>query len=354
MRRLMILLISLIMCVSIYICAWTVESPGFSVNVVGTQDSGHSFNGQDTLAVDWQIMANKDGMTLRYAQGLRLAYDNTILQLMTWDGSGEIPDSMLGENMAPIPHVGHLGDFDTGLVIYAARNTTGKRGYLNYLLGDPFSEYDCPQGTYVSLAQIRFAFREGKSAADLTADSIRTMTVSELDAASQSTVVLLNTDENELTSYEYLKQAGGVAVGGDTLNAPIIIYPGSSISSNNDDIDDDTVDNTVYNDEDVQAPIVLFETVDQDVLPGNTNTDADLAWTPPPEEITSTEEALTLGGALNSSDTQNLSQATDENLLGPYWYWIPIATAGAVLTIAVVMWALHSKRKAKSIDEAPE
>ena len=225
------LLVLVVICITINLPASAVDNPTFLVRIVGTPDTENTFNGQNTIVLDWQILANREGLTLRYAQGLRLAYDNAVLQLLTWDGSDVIADNELDIIFSPIPKVACVGEFDTDFLVFAAQNATGELAYLNYLLGSPYDAYSCPQGSYVSLGQVRLAFRAGKSTNDLTADSIRCMVVSELAATSQSTAILLNTDENNLTSYEYLKQSDGVVIGSDTLNAPAITYPqGSTVS----------------------------------------------------------------------------------------------------------------------------
>jgi len=218
-------LLALTLGFSASLSAFAVDSPAFSVKVIGTLDAEKTFNGQDTLIIDWQIMANKDGLTLRNTQGLRLAYDNAVLQLMKWDGSGVVADSSTGATFSPISQAGSSGVYPFGFRVFAAKNASGNLGYLNISLGSAYDTYLCPKGRYVSLGRTRFVFRAGKTFSDLTANSIRCMTVSELSATAQSSAILLNTSENDVTSYEYLRQANGVAIGGDKLNAPAITYP---------------------------------------------------------------------------------------------------------------------------------
>jgi len=232
MKRHVSVIITIFFCLSIGSPIMAADNQVFSVEITGTPDTTTTLNGQSTIVLDWRILTNREGQTLRYAQGLRLAYDNTVLQLVNWDGEDSVDDSILSKNFTPIPGTGILGDFNTDLILFAAQNDSGELGYLNYLLGSPFDAYDCPQGSYLTLAQIRFAFRDGKSADDLTADTIRFMTASELYDKSQSTAILLNTDENDLTSYEYLKHENGVAMGGDTIIAPTITYPHSNVEGN--------------------------------------------------------------------------------------------------------------------------
>ena len=82
MKRFTLFLVAIILLVSISMPSQAAVGPAFVVKIDGTLDSGTPFNGQDTLVLDWLIMSNKEEQTLRYAQGLRLVYDNTVLQLM--------------------------------------------------------------------------------------------------------------------------------------------------------------------------------------------------------------------------------------------------------------------------------
>ena len=225
MKRLKPLLLAMTLCLFLSIPAFSVDNPAFSVEINGVLDSIQSFNRQSSLVLDWRIMANREGLALRNTQGLRLAYDNTVLQLMKWDGSDVIDDSAMGVTFSVISQAGRVGAYNTSLRISAAKNATGNQGYLNISLGSAFEAFACPQGVFVTLAQVRLAFRPGKTIADLTENSIRCMDASELAATAQSSAVLINTTENEITSYEYMRQEGGVEMGGDKLNTPTIDYP---------------------------------------------------------------------------------------------------------------------------------
>ena len=224
-KRLLTLLLTLTFCLSCAMPALAVDNPTFSVNIDGALDAEVSFNGQSTLILEWRIMANKAGLTLRNTQGLRLAYDNTVLRLMRWNGSEVIDDNVMGTAFTIVPQVGRVGVYESVIRVNAAKSVAGNVGYLSISLGDAYETYTCQQGQYVTMARIRFTFRPGKTFADLTANAIRCMTAGELAATAQSSAILLNTDENDVTSYEYLRQANGIAAGGDTLNAPEITYP---------------------------------------------------------------------------------------------------------------------------------
>ena len=229
MKRFTSILLTLILFLSgtvSAVSALAVDNPAFALKAEGTLDTGKPYNGQDSLVLNWQVMANRAGLTLKNAQSLRFAYDNAVLQLMKWDGSSVIADSGIGTSLTSVSQAGRIGVYDAGgLRVYAAKNAPGNMGYLSMSFGDPFDTCTCPQGLYVSLVQVRFAFRSGKSAADLNEDSIRCLTAGELSAIALSSAILLNTDENGGTSYEYLRQEGGVAAGGDALDAPTIAYP---------------------------------------------------------------------------------------------------------------------------------
>ena len=323
------LLLSLFLCLSVSATALAVENHAVSVSISGTLDDETTFNGRSTLALDWQIMANKEGLTLRYAQGLRLAYDNTILQLMSWDGADVIADDAMGTVFQPVSQAGCIGVFETSLVVSAAQSASGQLGYLNCLLGSPYEAYDCPRGTFVSLAQVRFAFRAGKSDADLTAGSIRLMSVSELAATSQSTAVLLNTDENELTSYEYRVQAHGAALGGDTLDAPDITYPNSTIGGFTGETDMGAVD-----------PVGSADSVESSESAGETS---------------DSEEMPTSGESLDPSVVSVHSDEAGQKTVGSGFPWLPVVLAGAVLlAIAIVVIRWRKRVSASGSKAQPE
>ena len=207
-----------------------IENPMFSMSVVGTIDTNTRFAEQSTLAVSWQIQANQPDLTLNSTQSLQLAYDNTVLQLIRWDAASAYADSSIGTLFTIQSRAGNLGVFDSDVIqVYAARNSVGDTGYVSLSVGDNGAVYTCPQGVYIPLLSVRFAFRDGKSAADLTPDSIRMMTAPELRDTSMSFGALINAYANgnpdTFTSYEYLLQQGGVPTGEDTLNAPTFSLP---------------------------------------------------------------------------------------------------------------------------------
>ena len=343
MKRSIICLLAVILCLSAPVSALAVVNPAFSVKIAGTLDSEVSFNGQGTLIIDWQIMANREGLTLRSAQGLRLAYDNSILQLMSWEGAEVIADDLMVTTFSAFPQAGFIGDFDTGLVVSAAHSASGGIGYLNFLLGGPYDSYTCPQSALVSLAQVRFAFRSGKSASDLTEYSIRCMTINELNATAQSTAVLLNTDENDMTSYEYLKQAGGAASGEDTLNAPDVTFPGSTVISDNPgEMTPETPGAT-----ETPVPSESPDTgtpVPETTAPGETPVPGE---TPAPGETIAPGETTAPGETSNSADTTppNATDATPGDS-GPPWLLIGLLGATVlVLAAAFVVVRLSLKKR---------
>ena len=235
MRKIVLLCIVVTLFLSVSTPIFAIDNPAFLIKINGTLDNDIKINNQSTFVIDWQVMANRDELTLRNTQGLRLSFDNTLLQLIKWDGSGIVTGGNTGTNFSPVSQAGQVGAYNSDLRIFAAQNIT--RGLISISLGSFYDEYLCPKQTYVSLAQLRFAFRDGKSPEDLTATSIRCMNAGELSSTAQSSSVLLNTNENDVTSYEYLRQENGTALAGDKLNAPLISYPHGS-SDNSNDIDE--------------------------------------------------------------------------------------------------------------------
>ncbi|MCL1874041.1 MAG: S-layer homology domain-containing protein [Clostridiales bacterium] len=216
MKKKMILLLMLLLLFCLTAPALAVNDPAFSVRVNGVLE-------ESNLTLDWQIMANRTGLTLNNTQGLRLAYDNRVLKLIRWDANGDY-DSIVSTSVSAMSRAGNRGDYDSdALIVYGAKNAMGNTGFLSLTVGDSGTTYTCPQGKYISLIKVRFAFREGKSNTDLNSGSIRIMTLDELSFTNQDSAVLINTNENHGTSYKYLSRNSV-----DSLNAPEFDYPGST------------------------------------------------------------------------------------------------------------------------------
>ena len=230
MKKIISLLLALTILTAIGLLALAVDDPAFSVSVVETVDTATRFGGLNTLSVCWQVQANKPNMTLTNTQGIRLAYDNTILQLIHWNAAAAYADNSFHINVFDelFEEAGCLGGIATQTMdVYAAKDVSGNIGFLSLAVGHEGEFYNCTSGVPMSLMSIRFAFREGKSEKDLTDNSIKAMTLPELNYTYQSSCVLINACINgnpgTSASYEYLRQKGGVAIGADALNAPEIV-----------------------------------------------------------------------------------------------------------------------------------
>jgi len=209
----------------IYIPAFSIDNTVFTIKINGILDNNISYNGQDTIVINWQIVDVKENFTLGNAQGLRLTYDNTILQIMNWDGTDVISDNVIGFEFNEFPLIGHVGVYSNAIRVSIAKNLSHEQGYLNISIGNAKESYSCVQGANLLLAQVRFAFRSGKSVSDLSEISIRCMSINELFATAQSSAILINTVDKDFTSFEYLKHENGIALNIDNLRAPIIDYP---------------------------------------------------------------------------------------------------------------------------------
>ncbi|MCL1975628.1 MAG: S-layer homology domain-containing protein [Firmicutes bacterium] len=215
-RRLALFTMLLLLCCSIP--ALALDEPKIAIRILGTLEKE-----ENELVLEWQIKANHQDLTLINTQGLCLAYDNTVLQLMQCSEPFLlIEDSELSDKFIGIAQAGKGVDYDFGVKVYAALNNSDNIGYILLSVGDSYETCYCAKGKYISIEQIRFAFRSGKNEADLYADSIRIMTAFELRATEQSHALLLYTTENEGTPYTYL-----TAIGEDNLEAPEIIYSNS-------------------------------------------------------------------------------------------------------------------------------
>ncbi|MDR0672022.1 MAG: dockerin type I domain-containing protein [Oscillospiraceae bacterium] len=207
--------------------ASAVDNPIFSVYIDGNVDQAVKWNGADTFIVDWKFQAFGSDLRLRGTQGIRLAYDKTVLQLIGWNSTA-IDDNAWNTAFALCSGVASPdGVYPYNFAVYTAQNLAGDTGYLNLTLGHPTEAYE---SFYLieSLMKVRFAFRPGKSAADLRAGSLRCMTAVELNMTGQSSAVRLATNDGII--YHYLDQSGGVPTGNDLLNAPEFDYPGSEVT----------------------------------------------------------------------------------------------------------------------------
>ena len=230
MKRLLSFTLALALLFTFCAPALAVEEPLLLVTVGGTLDDQVMFGASETIILDWQFWLD-DGVEiyLQYTQGIRLAYDKTVLQLIRWDAAAAIDDSAWSTSFTNCSNVASPeSEYPYNLRVAAARNAAGDVGYLNLTLGDPEEVFNPMWFMPYSLMQVRFAFRPGKSVDDLNAESIRCMTVDELDMTAQSSAVLLMTSEG--TAYRYLYQNGGVLIGGDLLNAPEFIYPNCDVA----------------------------------------------------------------------------------------------------------------------------
>ena len=211
--------------------------PAFSARVTGAVDS-IKCEGRDTLVLDWQLMANKPGLTLTNTQGICLTFDNSVLQLARWDATAVFPDgSMAVEDLGtPTLNAGRvsgnykdLEDSNVPMRVYAAKSADGNKGFLNLAMVSEIGSTLWPQGVYLSLGQVRFAFREGKTEDDLTPDSIRLMTVAEMNLTNQryGMLYIATEDGGAETFHAYLDQVGGELLDEGNIDPPKFSYPNS-------------------------------------------------------------------------------------------------------------------------------
>ena len=194
-----------------------VINPAFAVRIVGTQDT---VNGKSVVTVDWRIKATQAGLKLRGSSGLRLAYDNTVLQLVRFSGTGA--DYALTESLSGMPSAARPGGYEGAVLdVRACRNTDSTVGYVTIELGHQEYTYDCVQNEEATLVSIRFAFRDGKSQADLIDTSIRLMTIAEMEARYQPSAINISVASADHNT-EYVYRSRTVE---DSLNAPDIVLP---------------------------------------------------------------------------------------------------------------------------------
>jgi len=348
LKRIIHTMLMIILCSFVFKIALAIENPVFTVSITGTIDTGKTFNDQSTLVLSWQIMANSEGMVLSNAQGLRLAYDNTVLHLMGWDGSDAIDDNVITTSYTFVPNAGFVGVYGDDVRVFVAKDNSSALGYINLSLGDVYETYSCSQGENVLLAQIRFAFRAGKTVDDLNVNTIRCQNINELHATAQSSAILLNTDDNDTGSYEYLRQSNDEALGGDKLNAPIFSYPGSEIKvEGQGELPEDTMETS--------EPIVTNETAEQDetAAPGLSDNEIHDVDTP------TVVETYTPGESVYPNETNDSTEsAVSDNIASPdettsvndqesNSIWLYMILIGVVFLAVLFMVLILRKQKRK-------
>ena len=261
-----ILVLTLILSVGVPFSLAVVDDPPFDSQLLVTNAGPVGTAGANgTVTVDWQLKALTDNQYLSGAEGIRFSYDNTIFQLVSWNGNtgmtdnapSSFPNELAGSigsnsgNMRLDPEASQF-DFDNGDPVSLTFNycVSNGRGLVSLALAsNKCSCYWDPAKGFISLAKIRLAFRAGKSWSDVKPDSVRCMTVDELQLTNQSTVLIISTYDGALGwfwvhdpvgdkddyifghasgvdhVYKYFEQAGGVLSNNpDTLNTPVIVY----------------------------------------------------------------------------------------------------------------------------------
>jgi len=200
-----------------------VANPAFDVRVTGVPEV---VNGKSAFTVAWRFTANVDGLRFRGSSGLRLAYDNTVLQLMRYSGAGA--DYILAETLGGMPSAGSIGVYEDAVMdVRACRSADSTVGYVTIEIGHSEYTYGCERGVEETLASIRFAFRDGKSKEDIRKDSIRLMTISEMESRVQPAALNFSVASGG-TNVEYVYRS---RFADDSLNAPVVLpdIPGEKV-----------------------------------------------------------------------------------------------------------------------------
>ncbi|MCL2153198.1 MAG: cohesin domain-containing protein [Oscillospiraceae bacterium] len=253
MKRLFSLLLSAVMVLTLASpVVAAVSNPAFDVRITTTPET---VNSKAALTVDWLITAKETGLQLRGSSGLRLAYDNTVLQLMRFNGTGA--DYTLTETLTGMPSASRMGVYEDAILdVRACQSSDGAIGYVTIEIGHSEFTYDCIKDVEEILASIRFAFREGKSEVNLNSNSIRLMSIVEMENKVQPAAVNISVASGT-ANIEYVYSSRTVA---DTLNAPEFDLP---IDKPPDDpVDPDALTFTVSNvtaraGQNIEVPIVI-------------------------------------------------------------------------------------------------
>ena len=257
MKKLFVLLSAtiLVLAYSMPVIA-AVSNPALTVKLEATPEV---INGKDVLTVNWTITPNKANLQLRGSSGIRLAYDNTVLKLIRFSGSGS--EYTPTETLSGMPGAARLGVYEDAIVdVRAARSSDGSVGFATIELGHPEYIYDCVQNTEQTLASIRFAFRDGKSQANLNNNSIRLMTIAEMERLVQPAAVNISVASAAATNAEYVYRSRSSA---DSLSAPVITGP--NIGSSQNETSDDSIKDTSIPNTNPQTPIEVETIVEEGV-----------------------------------------------------------------------------------------
>ena len=210
------------------------DEPVFTDKVAGFVDTV-KITGQDTLVIDWQLMANKTGVVLTNVQSISLTYDNTVLQLARWDAADVITPRSLdrfSETVVGVAnnsgnHKDEEGE-NVPMRVYAAQSEDEAKGFLSFNMVSEIGRTLWPHGSFISLGRARFVFREGKTEDDLDPDSIRLMSVAEMNLTNQRYGVFHIADDNGIFGmFIHRDQTGGVLISEGDLDPPIFDYPHS-------------------------------------------------------------------------------------------------------------------------------
>ena len=197
--------------------AMAAASPAIDVRIVGTPST---VNGKPSLVVKWNIIAKNTLIQLRGSSGLRLAYDNTVLQLMRYNGTGA--DYALTETLTAMPEAYLLGEYDNADInVYASRSANSATGYVAIELGHPTIGLSCTAGVETTLASICFAFRSGKSFEDLVEGSIRLMTINEMEGLYQPAALNVMLASGATNNVEHVFRSRSAA---DSLASPSFAF----------------------------------------------------------------------------------------------------------------------------------
>jgi hypothetical protein len=192
----------------------------YSVRIVGRLDSNTKHQSRDTFTVAFQVKTS-NGAGLLGNWDCQIAYDTSVFELVSMDGSRNLSDV----DIALIPGASYIGiSASAGFssvfsahwqsMLFTALSSDGNTGFISMqaltLESDPFEFTD-----YTALHMVRLAFKNGKSLSDVSGDTIRLVSSSELQTlpgvASQ---IFLN-------SGTQFFQYGTISGEPNTLSAPI-------------------------------------------------------------------------------------------------------------------------------------
>lgn len=198
-------LIAAILCLAMVCAMVTVPALAASADLKSdTVLTEATVGGKKGITVDWQVTT---GASKIYAANITYAFDTSVFDLVDANGTVQTPVAGTACNAAQLNDGGGTAVWNMSADLFYEPGVTDGTALVTIVRGT-MGEYAAP--TAATLGQFHLAYKDGKSAADVTRDALREATPAEANAAGQSAVVQMG-DLDGFTDVLY-----GAAAGEDT------------------------------------------------------------------------------------------------------------------------------------------